>query len=205
MSGHTSTGIENRDAVIAASSRGFRGDAVTISGGRRRQRFFSERLPPTPTLKQFDRNVAIHESGHATVSRLLGLDVIGCTINFINGHHGLTWGSNDTGGGSPTVADLCAAFTPLMPSVGASRADIADELERASCQVISSLAGPLAEKLFTAGPLPGSEHDFAEAFLIAGLVCRSPRSIDSFLEFARTEARALLLDRRDAVIRSATL
>jgi hypothetical protein len=150
---------------------------------------------------QFDRRLAIHEAAHATVSRLLGLSVSGSTIEFIDGHHGLTWASEAAlQPGAETVESICAALTPLMPCIGEDRTDIAVELERASCQVIALLAGPLAETLFTAEPLPGTGHDLAEARSLASLIVRSPRSINSYLAYAQAEARALLVDNRDVVL-----
>ena len=155
----------------------------------------------TGRRSQFYRNIAIHEAGHAVVSRLLGLPVAGCTINYINGRHGLVWSdaADDLQPGAATVYDLVGALTPLMSSTG-PRDDIAVELQRAGDQVISLLAGVEAEKLFTTAPLPGTGHDLEEAKAIAGLVCRSPRSVGAFLAYARSEAIALIADHRDVAL-----
>ena len=150
---------------------------------------------------QFIRNVSLHEAGHAVVSRLLALPVCGSTINFIDGFHGCTWAS-DTAmlPDSETVNDLVDALTPLMPRAGEDRSCIATELQRATDQVLALLAGPIAETLFTAGRVAGSEHDEEEAAAIALLVCRSPRSVDAYLGFCRAEAIALLTDHRNIVL-----
>ena len=147
-----------------------------------------------------DFQIAVHESGHATVSRLLGLPVSGATIEFFDGHFGATW-ADDAGllAGGETVENICRQLAPLLSDTG-SRADIAIELLHAGDQVISLLAGPIAEELFCAERLPGSEHDEAEATCIARLICRSPASIAAYLEFCRTEVAALLADHRAVVL-----
>jgi hypothetical protein len=72
--------------------------------------------------RSFYHNVAIHEAGHC-LGLLLGLPVAGSTIEYCDGHFGATW-SDDSGrrpdGG--TVADLCAALTPLMARRSATAA-----------------------------------------------------------------------------------
>jgi hypothetical protein len=96
----------------------------------------------------------------------------------------LTWASDAAlHPDAETVESICAALTPLMPCIGEDRAGIAVELERASSQVISLLAGVEAEKLFTVAPLPGTGHDLEEAAAIGSLIVRSPRSIDAYLDF----------------------
>ena len=139
-----------------------------------------------------DFQIAVHESGHATVSRLLGLPVSGATIEFFDGHFGATW-ADDAGllAGGETVENICRQLAPLLSDTG-SRADIAIELLYAGDQVISLLAGPIAEELFCAERLPGSEHDEAEATCIARLICRSPASVDSYIATARIETVNLL-------------
>ena len=106
----------------------------------------------------------------------------------------------DTGSGS--VADLCAALTPMMPPLFDDRSDIAAELLRAHHQVVSLLAGPICEELFTGERLPG-EHDDIEAAEIGRLICRSASSLPAYLAYASAEARGLLLDHADAVHRVA--
>jgi hypothetical protein len=170
----------------------FRPGASAAAGGR----------DNSSSTAGFLRSVAYHEAGHTTVSRVLGLPVAGATINYIHGHHGLTR-ATDTDAGTETVADLCAALVPLMPPLFDDRADIAVELLRAHGQVVSLLAGPICEQLFIGEVLPNTGHDLEEAKSIAALICRSPRSVDAFIEFARCEARGLLADHADVVQRVA--
>jgi hypothetical protein len=168
----------------------FSGRGATAAGGD----FISRR-------SQIDYRIAIHESGHTVVGRLLGQPVAGSTINFTGGHHGCTWADDAAlQPGAETVADICRQLTPLMPGIGDDRADIAVELERAGCHVIELLAGPLADEMFCAARLPGTEHDEAEARAIAALIVRSPHSIESYIAFALAETRALLSDHRGVVL-----
>jgi hypothetical protein len=148
----------------------------------------------------FERSVAYHESGHATVSRLLGLPVAGATIEFHNGFFGCTWAADGAElQADETVADICRQLTPLMPD-GGSRADIAGDLQWAADQIISLLAGPIAEEMFCSVRLPGSEHDLADAACLAQLICRSPAAAAAFLSYAKAEAVALLTDNRAVVL-----
>src|ERR1035437_6026940 len=139
--------------------------------------------------RQFDRNVAIHESGHVVASRLLNLPVAGVTIEITaSGHYGETWSAADRDADADVdTLQLVDQLSTLMPAPGEDRGGVAVELERASSQVISLLAGVEAEKLFTAEPLPNTGHDLEEAKAIAGLIVRSPRSIDAYIEFARVD------------------
>jgi hypothetical protein len=147
--------------------------------------------------RNFDQQVAVHESGHCTVSVLLGLPVAGCTIEFARGHYGLTWARNDYLQDTETVETICAELSPLMSN---DRSDIAVELQNAGYSVISLLAGPIAEDLFCEARLPNTEHDEIEARAIAGLICRSATSVDAYIEFAKVEAVALLTDHADMVL-----
>ena len=148
--------------------------------------------------RTFENRVAIHESGHATSSRLLALPVSFSSIEYANGHYGCTRATSDDDQPVETVESLCRQLVPLVPDNG-SRAAIAVELQHAGDQIISLLAGVEAERLFTAEPLP-NRHDLEEARQIAGLICRSQTSVDSYINFCRAEATALLTDNAAAVV-----
>jgi hypothetical protein len=100
--------------------------------------------------------------------------------NGVADHFGETWSCDDDSG-SGSVADLCAALTPMMPPLFDDRSDIAAELLRAHHQVVSLLAGPICEELFTGERLPGSEHDDIEAAEIGRLICRSASSLPAYV------------------------
>ena len=145
--------------------------------------------------RRFDRQVAIHESGHVVASYML-LSVAGSSIEFIAGHHGLTWSDDaDLDPGTTSIQTICSELKPLMAGA------LADEVEQAHCHCIEYLAGITAEKLFCDGELlPNTGHDLEAATAIAELICRSPSSIDAYLAFCRVEVAALLTDHRAAVL-----
>jgi hypothetical protein len=139
--------------------------------------------------------IAVHESGHVIASFVL-LTVAGSTIEFVNGHHGLTWSDAvDLEPGANTVESLCAALKPLMPGA------IDTEMEQAHCHVIEWLAGVEAETLFCDELLPNTEHDLRAARAVAELIVRDVSGdVDSYISFARTETRAMLSAYAGAVI-----
>jgi hypothetical protein len=47
--------------------------------------------------------------------------------------------------------------------------------------------------------LRDTEHDQTEARALAGLICRSPSSVDAYLAFAKTEVAALIESHCDIV------
>jgi hypothetical protein len=90
------------------------------------------------------------------------------------------------------TTDLVAMLQRMMPKLGESRAAIATDLMRCHDLVLVSLAGIEAELLVGGSALPNTEHDLTEARAIASLLCRSPASINAFIEFPRCEVRELL-------------
>jgi cell division protease FtsH len=151
--------------------------------------------------RHFDAMVGIHEAGHVVIGRILGMPVAGSTIDRVGDHIGCTW--SDEGGLQPctdTVESLCTALKPLMSGIGDDRSGIAVDLQRAHYHVLELLAGVEAERLFGGAMLPNTEHDLEEATAIAGLICRSPASVDAYLAFARVEATALLTDHSAVVL-----
>jgi ATP-dependent Zn protease len=91
-----------------------------------------------------------------------------------------------------TVGMICEAIAPLMPPPFDDRSAIAKELLHAGHQVISHLAGQIAEDIFIGERLEHTEHDVQDARAIAALVCRSSSAIDAYLDFCAAEANALL-------------
>src|SRR5665647_1419324 len=133
-----------------------------------------------------DFQIAVHEAGHTIASFVL-LTVTGTTVEFVNGHHGLTWSDAvDLEPGTDSVESLCAKLKPLMPGV------IDTELEQAHSHIIAWLAGIEAEELFCNELLPYTEHDLRAARAVAELIVRDVSDVDSYINFARTETRAML-------------
>jgi hypothetical protein len=136
--------------------------------------------------RPFDHQIAIHEAGHTVASYML-LSVAGSTIEYVGGHFGRTWANDiDIEAGAETVESICSQLAPLMAGA------LADELEQAHCHCIEYLAGTIAEELFCGELLPNTQHDLDAARAVAGLIVREIADIDSYIDLARTETRALL-------------
>jgi hypothetical protein len=149
----------------------------------------------------FDWQLAVHEAGHGVASRVCGLPVAGITILFENGHHGAVWADDDHRNDAPgETSDPVAALHGLMPKAFDSRDAVAIDLLRVADQIVGLVAGREAELQLIGRTLERTEHDIEQARCLATLLCRSPRSVDAYIEFARCEARALLCDHRTAVI-----
>jgi hypothetical protein len=142
----------------------------------------------------FHGRVALHEAGHCVGALAFNLPLAGVTIEFINGHHGSTWGSDSSRDDPESVGSICAELAPLMSDVRA------EELALARGMVVALLAGPLAEDLVIGSRLPNCEHDEADAREIAALICRSPSAIDAYLDFCAAEADALLRNHAGMVL-----
>jgi hypothetical protein len=147
-----------------------------------------------------DRRVAIHEAGHVLVGRALGSPIAGCTIVPGDNYSGLTWGPD---GGPSKFSDaaetssLFARITPLMPSIGEARVDVAEMITHAHARVIELVAGTEAERLLYAEAPPleaACDRYEAEGFAI--LICYSSAGVDEFLAYARREAVALIEEHR---------
>jgi hypothetical protein len=136
--------------------------------------------------RRFDRQISIHESGHAVASYML-LSVAGSSIEFINGHHGLTWSDGADLEPATSVETICRALKPLMAGA------LHSELERAHFHCIEYLAGITAEELFCDELLPNTQHDLDAARAVAGLIVRGDDSaVESYIDLVRAETRALL-------------
>jgi hypothetical protein len=145
--------------------------------------------------RHFDFRLGVHEGGHTVASYIL-LSCVGSSIEYIDGHFGLTW-SNDAAlePSTDTVESICAALKPLMPGA------LDSELEEAHSHVIAWLAGVAAEEIFCSEPpLARTGHDIAAARAVAALIVREVSDIDSYIDRARTETRALLIDQAASVL-----
>jgi hypothetical protein len=98
-----------------------------------------------------------------------------------------------------TVVMICNAIALLMPPPFEDRTGLAAELMRAHGQVISHLAGQIAEGIFIGERLEHTEHDEEDARAIAALVCRSEDAIDAYVDYCAVEARALLREHAEMV------
>ena len=136
-------------------------------------------------MRGSDFQIAVHEAGHVVAGHML-LTVGGATIEFVGGYFGRTWSDAvDLEPGANSVENLCAALKPLMPGA------IDVEMEQAHCLVVAWLAGVEAETLFCDELLANTEHDLRAARAVASLIVPDV-SLDDYINFARTETRAML-------------
>jgi hypothetical protein len=137
--------------------------------------------------RHFDYRTSVHEAGHCVAGVLLDMSIEGCSIEFIDGHHGRTWSNGADLEPAASVESICSGLKPLMAGA------LVDELYQAHCHCIEYLAGVTAEELFCGGELlPNTGHDLQSARAVAGLITREVTDVDAYIEFARTETRALL-------------
>jgi hypothetical protein len=90
-----------------------------------------------------------------------------------------------------------------MPAAGIRRADaeVSPIIVRAHAMAIELLSGTAAERaLYRAAPPLPAQHDQDEARAYGKLVCYSERAINLFIEYARSEAAALIDLHRTAVL-----
>jgi hypothetical protein len=152
-----------------------------------------------------DMRVALHESNHAVVGRLLGQPLGGVTINAGDGFSDLCWGptfqSKFTGGPSPS--SLCAQIGRMMPAPGESRNSTADIFLHVHNRCTELVAGSVGEALFLPGLPWDAVDDRAQERALASLICSSPEAAKAFIDFCAIEAAALLRP-REHIVRALT-
>jgi hypothetical protein len=164
----------------------------------------------TPSEAPIDRRrgLAFHESGHAVVMRALGIELGGATIGPANDYSGAVWGKDN----NPKIffnkdsvtncTDNCSRARALAPPLGVDRAasGFSKWMVVAITQMITCLAGATAEHLLDGAPSKLSRHDeiIARKFAMSLVYCDS--SVDSLLDYARTEARNILENHWSAVV-----
>jgi hypothetical protein len=153
-----------------------------------------------------DSHIASHEAGHCLIGRVFDAPIGGATIEPGNGFAGLVWGpSGDRSKLSTGGEQLFREARPLLPSLGEPRGDAAPLIAHAHTRCVELLAGQVAELvLHPEDPPLNSSNDRHQAEAFAGIVCCSPAAIDSFLDYAATEATALLTAHRPVLEAIAT-
>jgi hypothetical protein len=145
-----------------------------------------------------DYRIAVHESGHATVARLLNVALGGMTIESNGSFGGMVYGlgfferfCDDTD--DLTGFEFCERMRPLMPLPGESRdGDVADIVQHSLDRLTEIVAGSLAEELLLSGDPWPAQHDRAQAQSFSGLICTSPESAAAFIRLAEAMCRDLL-------------
>jgi hypothetical protein len=158
---------------------------------------------------EMNRRCAIHEgSGHALVGiALLGPSCV-AEVSIVPGpgYQGRCIGPEyreplcleEAERQTDTFIALAADVRATVPEIGSNRSRDAEFLIRASATCAQLLAGSIAESILWPGepPLP-AQHDEDEARALAKLAVASPNAVDTFLEYCRAEARALIEEYRD--------
>jgi hypothetical protein len=144
-----------------------------------------------------DRRVVYHEIHHVVTGRILtGAPIGGVTCDPGSDYSGLTWGPSYVHRAKFAETDdtpsLCQMIGPLMPSMGESRAEVADIYLHVQNRCVELVAGTVGEELFLDGPAWVAHDDLRQARAYAGIICSSPESVEAFLDFCRVEAAALL-------------
>jgi hypothetical protein len=144
-----------------------------------------------------DRRVVYHEIHHVVTGRIVTAAPIGgVTCEPGLDYSGLTWGPSYVHCAKfaelDDVPSLCEKIGPLMPSMGESRADVADIYLHVHNRCVELVAGTVGEELFLDGPAWVAHDDLRQVHAYAGLICSSPASVEAFLDFCRVEAAELL-------------
>jgi hypothetical protein len=146
---------------------------------------------------EYDHRVAVHESGHATVARLLGVEVGGVTIESNGAFSGAVYGlgffekfCDDTD--DLTGFEFCAKVKSVMPLPGESRdGAVADVHMHSLNRLTEVVAGSVAERLLLGDAWP-AQSDAAQAQSFANLICSSPESATALIALAESMCRDLL-------------
>jgi hypothetical protein len=144
-----------------------------------------------------DIRISTHESGHATVARLLGVEVGGVTVESNGAFGGAVYGlgffekfCDDTD--DLTGFEFCAKVKPVMPLPGESRdGAVADVHMHSLNRLIEVCAGSVAERLLLGDAWP-AQSDAAQAQSFANLICSSSESAAALLALAESMCRDLL-------------
>jgi hypothetical protein len=146
-----------------------------------------------------DNRVVFHESGHATIGRLLhAMPLGGCTAEPGEDYSGLCWGAlydrrlKFSEAQVEAVPNLCRQLAGEIPAIGESRAEWADVYLHCFHQIVELCAGTEAERLFVDGEPWFAVDDEAKAFQYASLITSSPEAAEALIAACRAEAAALL-------------
>lgn len=157
-----------------------------------------------PRTAADDMRIALHESNHAVVGRLLGQPLGGITCDAGDGFSGRCWGPEFESrfAGGPSASSLCAQIGPMMPGPGESRADTADIFLHVHNRCTELVAGSVGESLFLGSAWQATD-DRAQERALASLIASAPEAIEAFIGFCRAEAAALLRP-REHIVRALT-
>jgi ATP-dependent Zn protease len=164
---------------------------------------FTAALYPVPGRSpEFNRRVAVHETGHAFVGRCVGTQLRSASIIPQFGSEGRVLSIayeqkfyERFEDAAIEIVSLCERVERLMPELGVNRNASAEFFQRATTLAIELVAGSVCEKIFYPDlEILPTEHDEIEAQAFAKIAVASPHAVAAFLEYARAEAEGLIRD-----------
>jgi len=155
----------------------------------------------------------IHEASHICAARFQNLDVAGSTLIEGPGYSGLTWSSgskralrgkaeyDEAGNDAHDAVAVRVADSISQFMTGAGELAVADIVSGVQAQVIDLMAGGAGEMIFLGDAPPQfMVSDVISANALAGIICRSPASRASFIEFCYQEALAIIEANKPVVL-----
>jgi ATP-dependent Zn protease len=152
-----------------------------------------------------DWRMALHESGHVIVARVLGVEIGGVTIVPGPTYGGLTWGpayerSELSDNDQEEAPNRCAKIGSLMPGPGEPRKDAVEIVAHAHHRIIELMGGTAAEALLHADDPPWeARSDLTQARALARIICTSEESIEALICFGYEEALSIIGKHRGLV------
>ncbi|MEH2552201.1 hypothetical protein V1283_008846 [Bradyrhizobium sp. AZCC 2262] len=157
-----------------------------------------------PFGRSFNRDFrcAIHEIGHALTIRILGDKIDGVTIDPGPGYEGQVWAPwtfKAFTRGDVDAAQIRAVLEPQMPQAGEDQGPAADVTLKITNQIIQFMGGRAAEKLALRGKSSAAPDDYRQSRELAAIVCKSPKSVERFVQFCEQQAEDLLRPHIDLI------
>jgi hypothetical protein len=155
----------------------------------------------------------VHEASHICAARFQNLDVAGSTLIEGPGYSGLAWSSgskralrgnaeyDDAGNDAHDAVAVRVADSISQFMTGAGEIAVADIFSGVQAQVIDLMAGGAGEMIFLGDAPPQfMVSDVISANALAGIICRSPASRASFIEFCYQEALEIIEANKPVVL-----
>ena len=194
--------------VTRRSARAGNAAAVAQHGGSRITGGAGQ-YPVPGRSEAYNRRIAIHEgAGHAYLARCMGTELHSVSIIPGDGFEGrcLSRAYQSSLYEAPAdktveIVELCQRAQRLMPELGIGRVGAAEYFQQATVLCIELVGGSVAEQILYPqdAPLP-TLHDQLEAAAFAAIAVSSPRAVPAFLEYAKSEAAALINDHPDVAM-----
>jgi hypothetical protein len=159
-----------------------------------------------------DRRIASHEAGHIVIARSIDAPVALATIEGGRDYDGIVWGTVAMAKDATSlevsrraVEKRCAQLAGIMPDLGESKTCVANVIALALDGIIELVAGFEAEEIIVGGAAKAAtaSGDYQTAWHLGQMICGSASSVPFLIDFARSEARSILL-RQKPVLEAVT-